>query len=64
MRFDSSSPVQKEIQRSLGLDPRMIRFSVVKLGSTLEEIKDISGKVEWNDSKSTEKQIDSLPRNF
>lgn len=26
----------------------MIRFAVVKLGSTLDEIKDVAGKVEWN----------------
>ncbi|KAL1957501.1 hypothetical protein VTO42DRAFT_5964 [Malbranchea cinnamomea] len=49
MRFDSSAPVQQEIRRSLGLDPRMIRFAVVKLGSTLDEIKEVPGRVEWND---------------
>ena len=57
MRFDSSSPVQAEIRRSLGLDPRMIRFAVVKLGSTLEDIKDVPGKVEWNDFRPTEERI-------
>jgi len=35
MRFDSSAPTQATIRRSLGLDPRMIRFSVVKLGDRL-----------------------------
>ena len=32
----------------LGLDPRMIKFGVVKMGSTLQEIKDVAGKVQWN----------------
>ncbi|KAK2865035.1 hypothetical protein FQN49_003967 [Arthroderma sp. PD_2] len=54
MRFDSSAPVQKEMRRALGLDPRMIKFSVVKLGSKLREIKDTPGRVEWNDTKVQE----------
>ncbi|KMP08598.1 hypothetical protein CIHG_05210 [Coccidioides immitis H538.4] len=57
MRFDSSGPVQQEVRRTLGLDPRMIRFSVVKLGSTLEEIKDVEGKVKWNDRQRLQDQI-------
>lgn len=48
MRFDSSGAVQQAVLRTLGLDPRMIRFSVVKLGDKLEEIKDVEGKVDWN----------------
>ena len=48
MRFDSSAQAQHNIRRTLGLDPRMIRFSIVKLGAKLDEIKDVSGKVEWN----------------
>ncbi|KAJ6120611.1 37S ribosomal protein MRP17 [Penicillium sp. IBT 18751x] len=52
MRFDASGPVQTSIRRTLGLDPRMINFSVVKLGDKLEEIKDIEGKVQWNKSRS------------
>ncbi|KAL3480396.1 ribosomal protein S6 [Aspergillus californicus] len=47
MRFDSSGPVQTAVRRTLGLDPRMIRFSVVKLGDKLEEIKGVGGSVEW-----------------
>lgn len=57
MRFDSAAPVQQEIRRSLGLDPRMVRFAVVKLGSTLNEIKDVSGSIEWNDSKRLGEEI-------
>lgn len=41
----------------------MIRFAVVKLGSTLEEIKDVSGKVEWNDFRPTEDRIASQGSN-
>lgn len=52
MRFDASGPVQSSIRRTLGLDPRMINFSVVKLGDKLEEIKDVEGKVEWNKTRS------------
>lgn len=53
MRFDSSARTQHAVRRTLGLDPRMIRYSVVKMGSTLEQIKDIAGKAPWvtsNDS--------------
>jgi len=35
------------VQRTLGLDPRLLRFSVVKMGSTLEEVKDVAGKADW-----------------
>jgi small subunit ribosomal protein S6 len=52
MQFDAAAPVQGAIQRTLGLDPRMIRFSVVKVGDKLEEIKDVDGKIEWNQSQS------------
>ena len=52
MRFDSSGPVQAAVRRTLGLDPRMIRFSVVKLGDKLEEIKDVEGRVEWRNTRS------------
>ena len=57
MRFDSSGSVQSSIRRTLGLDPRMINFSVVKLGDKLEEIKDIQGKVEWNNVSTITEQI-------
>ncbi|KAJ6091411.1 hypothetical protein PENARI_c003G04035 [Penicillium arizonense] len=48
MRFDASGTVQSNVRRTLGLDPRMINFSVVKLGDKLEEIKNVEGKVGWN----------------
>ncbi|KAJ5752963.1 37S ribosomal protein MRP17 [Penicillium odoratum] len=52
MRFDSSGPVQSSIRRTLGLDPRMINFSVVKLGDKLAEVKDVEGKVAWNSTRT------------
>ncbi|PYH99317.1 hypothetical protein BO71DRAFT_314163 [Aspergillus ellipticus CBS 707.79] len=52
MRFDTAGPVQSAIRRTLALDPRMIRFSVVKLGDKLEEIKDIEGTAEWNNTRN------------
>jgi small subunit ribosomal protein S6 len=57
MRFDASGAVQTAVRRTLGLDPRMIRFSVVKLGDKLEEIKDVDGKVEWNNTRSISDSI-------
>ncbi|KAL4809414.1 ribosomal protein S6 [Aspergillus unguis] len=59
MRFDAASPVQLGIRRTLALDPRMIRFSVVKLGDKLDEIKDVPGRVEWNDKTTV---VDSINR--
>ncbi|KAJ5332269.1 37S ribosomal protein [Penicillium brevicompactum] len=59
MRFDSSGAVQSSIRRTLGLDPRMINFSVVKLGDKLEEIKDVNGQVPWNNVRSITDQIPS-----
>jgi small subunit ribosomal protein S6 len=59
MRFDSSGSVQSSIRRTLGLDPRMINFAVVKLGDKLEEIKDVKGKVEWNNISTIADQISS-----
>jgi small subunit ribosomal protein S6 len=47
MRFDANSPTQHLIQRTLRLDPRMIGFSVVKMGETLKEIAEVKG-VTWD----------------
>ncbi|KAI9766321.1 MAG: hypothetical protein M1840_006585 [Geoglossum simile] len=47
MRFDSSANTQDTVRKTLGLDPRMIRFSVVRLGRTLEEVRKVGGGVEW-----------------
>jgi small subunit ribosomal protein S6 len=56
MQFDSSVAVQTEIKRNLGLDPRMIRFSVVKLGNKLgttqESMEHFDGKIQWKNQKT------------
>ncbi|KAL2005993.1 hypothetical protein VTN00DRAFT_9647 [Thermoascus crustaceus] len=57
MRFDASGAVQKAVRRTLSLDPRMVRFSVVKLGDKLEDIKDVGGRVEWNNVKNISETI-------
>ncbi|MCJ1476731.1 hypothetical protein MMC13_005400 [Lambiella insularis] len=49
MRFDCSPLTQEAVKRMLGLDPRMVRFGVVKLGDgTLDSIKNYEGRVMWN----------------
>lgn len=53
MRFDASAATQAAMCRSLKLDPRMIRFSVVKLAQRLGTrgqiagVEAIEGKVDW-----------------
>ena len=47
MRFDSRGGAQTELRRVLSLDPRMIRFSVVRLGKTLDEIAKVEGQARW-----------------
>ncbi|KAI9695839.1 MAG: hypothetical protein M1820_008394 [Bogoriella megaspora] len=47
MRFDSGARTQHAVRKTIGLDPRMIRFSVVKMGFTLDKIKDVGGTAEW-----------------
>lgn len=53
MRFDSSAATQAAMCRSLGLDPRMIRFSVIKLADRLgtkgqiQGTEEVGGKVDW-----------------
>lgn len=46
MRFDASGKTQKVVRNTLGLDPRMVKFSVCKLGERLEEVSKVGGK-EW-----------------
>lgn len=52
MRYDASSRVQQDVRMTLGLDPRMIKFTSVKLGDgTLESISKL-GDVDWEDKNS------------
>ena len=52
LRFDSNARTQHSVRRTLGLDPRMIRYSIVKMGMKLDEISGIGGEAEWPMSKS------------
>jgi len=47
MRFDASARTQHELRRTMSLDPRLIRYSIVKMGEKLEDIKDIAGTAEF-----------------
>jgi len=52
MRYDASSKTQDDVRTTLGLDPRMIKFSTVKLGDgTLESISKISGDIPWSSAE-------------
>tara|TARA_R110002060_G_scaffold48924_3_gene59873 strand:+ start:622 stop:786 length:165 start_codon:yes stop_codon:yes gene_type:complete len=49
MRYDASSKIQDDVRKTLGLDPRMIKFSTVKLGDgTLEKSSRIGGSIPWD----------------
>lgn len=56
MRFDSSVEGQIGVRKLLALDPRMVRFSVVKLGTTLQEIKGVAGTVDWGSGRTPLRQ--------
>lgn len=43
MRFDASARTQHALRRTMSLDPRLIRYSVVKMGEKFEHIKDVPG---------------------
>ncbi|OJD31195.1 mitochondrial 37s ribosomal protein 16 [Diplodia corticola] len=47
LRFDASPRSQHALRRTMGLDPRLIRYSVVKLGDTLDDIVDVPGVAPW-----------------
>ena len=59
MRFDASVPAQLAVSRSLTLDPRMIRHSIVKLasrlgnsgagagGDVIKGTESVEGKADW-----------------
>ncbi|EHL03685.1 putative 37S ribosomal protein MRP17, mitochondrial [Glarea lozoyensis 74030] len=49
MRYDASSKIQEDVRTTLGLDPRMIKFTSVKLGDgTLAALSKVSGDVKWD----------------
>lgn len=47
MRYDCSPKTHELVHKTVAIDARMLRCGVVKLGSTLEEIMNIPGKVVW-----------------
>jgi Ribosomal protein S6 len=53
MRFDSSAATQAAMCRALKLDPRMIRFTVIKLAQRLGTrgqiagVEAVEGRVDW-----------------
>lgn len=51
MQFDASVKAQQEVRRFLTLDPRMIRFSIVKIGDKLGgvngAIEEVTGEIPW-----------------
>ncbi|RDW94834.1 hypothetical protein BP5796_00597 [Coleophoma crateriformis] len=54
MRYDASSKTQDDVRKTLGLDPRMIKFSSVKLGSgTLESLSKIGGQIPWQSRETS-----------
>jgi small subunit ribosomal protein S6 len=57
MRFDSSALGQHSLRRTLGLDPRLLRYSIVKMGESLEDIKDVDGKVQFAKSAFADAKI-------
>ncbi|KAF3930691.1 hypothetical protein ABW19_dt0208314 [Dactylella cylindrospora] len=48
MRFDCDPQTQKVVRDTLGVDPRMLKFSVVKMGTgKLEDISRVGGYSGW-----------------
>ena len=46
MRFDCAARDQHGVQRLLALEPRLLRYSLVKLGDGLKGINDVGGEAE------------------
>lgn len=44
MRFDANAETQQRVRHTLGLDPRMVRLSIVKMGTKLDVLSQIQGK--------------------
>ncbi|KAF2453192.1 hypothetical protein BDY21DRAFT_356773 [Lineolata rhizophorae] len=47
MRFDASARSQHTLRKTMTKDPRVLRYSVVKMGTKLSEIKDVKGTADW-----------------
>lgn len=52
MRYDASVSTSDDVRKTLGLDPRMIKFSTVKLGDgTLASLSKLGGDILWREGK-------------
>jgi hypothetical protein len=61
MRFDASSQTQHNIRRLMGLEPRLLRCTVVKMGHKLGDISDVPGQAEemaWTEDAQPRMAID------
>ena len=55
MRFDSNGRTQHVVRRTMSLDPRLLRYSIVKMGNKLDEICDVGGQAEeWGNLQGAE----------
>ncbi|PVH96332.1 37S ribosomal protein Mrp17 [Periconia macrospinosa] len=50
LRFDSSAQTQHLVRRTMSLDPRLLRYSIVKMGEKFEHIKDVEGVANFSSS--------------
>jgi hypothetical protein len=59
MRFDSSARTQHLLRKTWNSDPRLLRFSVVRVGGKLGEICDVGGRAEeWNGIEGAEGAVE------
>lgn len=42
------------------MDPRLMRYSCIKMGETLDEIKDVAGKVDWPAKENAEEMLETM----
>ena len=61
MRFDASPKTQHMVRRMLGLEPRLLRFSCVRLGRTLRTILE-DGDPRWKSGVRTARRRGSISR--
>lgn len=59
MRFDSDAKTQHSLRRALGLEPRLLRFSVVKLGYKFKDTADVGGEPEETAGSVTTQEIEA-----
>ena len=59
MRFDCAPSTQEAVKNMLGLDPRMLKFGVVKMGDGKLESSAEVGQITWT-RKSPDEQRDGL----